>query len=103
MDNDTSGAAACPDGDKPRTFNAFTQHLDPDHKGLDLKKQDRNAKHSRRQTAVVAKNLADGNNLSLIHSLSRKSTNRRYFAPVQGAAASQADNDRRAAQKKARI
>jgi hypothetical protein len=53
---------------------------------------------------VVAMALEQGNNLSLIHSLSRNSTNKRYFAPVQGAAASQAEKDRRAAKStKARI
>ena len=103
MQDDTSGAAACPNGDKPRTFNAFTQHLNPEHKGIDLKKLDRNAQHSRRQTAVVAKNLAEGNNLSVIHSLSRKATNRRYFPPVMGREASQKAEDENKAIKKARI
>lgn len=103
MKTDTSGAAACPNATEKPAYNAFTQHLDPAHKGVDVKKLDRNALHSRRQTAVVARNLAAGNNLSAIHGLSRKASSRHYFPPVQGAAASQPANDKRHGMKKARI
>lgn len=102
MKTDMSGAAACPNATEKPVYNAFTQHLDPAHKGVDVKKLDRDALHSRRQTAVVARNLAAGNNLSSIHSLSRKASSR-YFPPVQGAAASQPENDKRHGMKKARI
>ena len=93
----TSGAF-WPDGTPRSQSSAFTQFGSTP---IDIKKLDSDARQSRRQTAIVVKDAAEGRERSTTYNLIHKSAIR--FAPIVGAIDSQATVDRRRRNAKASI